>query len=136
WPTFEADLRTALEALGVRIDALPLPTAWVVVWPLPISAEALAERLGGRDLLRWLEPDRQVRPAAIPDDPRFGLQWGLRNTGQTLDSLPDPADCDGECDTEVDRGTSGIDVRADEAWDLERGMPEVRVAVIDSGLDV
>lgn len=136
WPTFEADLRAALETLGVRIEALPLPTAWAVVWPLPISADALAERLGGRALLRWLEPDRHVRPAAIPNDPRFALQWGLRNTGQTLDSPPDPADCDGDCDTENDRGTSGIDVRADEAWDLERGRPEVRVAVIDTGLDI
>ncbi|MBI4717786.1 MAG: S8 family serine peptidase [Planctomycetes bacterium] len=56
----------------------------------------------------------------VPDDPDFALQWGLRNTGQTING---------------DVGVPGADLRAGGAWALWTGDPAFRVAVIDTGID-
>ena len=57
----------------------------------------------------------------FPNDPRFGEQWALRNTGQAVDGVP---------------GTAGEDVNARAAWDLTQGSDDVLVAVADSGINV
>jgi subtilisin family serine protease len=44
-------------------------------------------------------------------------QWGLNNTGQN-------------------GGTAGVDINAPEAWTLTRGCSNIRVAVIDQGVDL
>lgn len=59
--------------------------------------------------------------AYFPDDPDFGELWGLHNTGQSVNGAA---------------GTADIDVDAPEAWDLQRGDPEVIVTVIDTGADL
>ncbi len=55
----------------------------------------------------------------IPNDPSFGEQWGLNNTGQTVHGDP---------------GTADADIDAPEAWDLETGGDDVIIAIIDSGV--
>ena len=67
------------------------------------------------------EPNFVVRAATLPNDPRFGEQWALRNTGQAVDGVP---------------GTVGEDVNARAAWDLTQGSDDVVVAVADSGINV
>ena len=57
----------------------------------------------------------------IPDDADFGRLWGLRNTGQTVNGTA---------------GTAGSDIDAAAAWDLGPGIPDVIVAVIDTGADL
>ncbi|GAB7045011.1 S8 family serine peptidase [Catenuloplanes indicus] len=57
----------------------------------------------------------------IPADADFGLLWGMRNTGQTVNGVA---------------GTSGIDIGATVAWDVLRGDPDVIVTVIDTGADL
>lgn len=52
----------------------------------------------------------------IPDDPLFGLQWHLNNTGQA-------------------GGTAGCDMHLPEAWDHCQGDKDVVVAVMDEGID-
>jgi subtilisin family serine protease len=61
--------------------------------------------------------------AAIPNDPRFGQLWGLRNVGQQINDSP------------PSQGTPGVDVRALGAWDFTRGAGAV-VAIVDTGVDV
>ena len=51
----------------------------------------------------------------IPNDSEFGQQWALNNTGQT-------------------GGRTGADVKATQAWDIQRGDPEVVIAIIDTGV--
>lgn len=53
---------------------------------------------------------------ASPNDPDFGQQWALNNTGQ-------------------DGGKQGSDISSLEAWTKTRGSNEVVVAVLDSGVD-
>ncbi len=51
-----------------------------------------------------------------PNDPLFGSQWSLLNTGIT-------------------GGTKDADIDADDAWDIETGSANVVVAVVDTGID-
>jgi subtilisin family serine protease len=53
---------------------------------------------------------------ALPDDPLFGAQWALHNTGQG-------------------GGEPGADVGAPGAWEVTRGSPDVVVGILDTGLD-
>lgn len=57
---------------------------------------------------------------AVPNDPLFGEQWGLQNTGSTQNFY----------------AVSGADISAPRAWDVTTGDPSVIVAVIDTGIDV
>jgi thermitase len=57
--------------------------------------------------------------ATYPNDTHFGLQYGLHNTGQTINGSP---------------GTADADIDAPEAWDLHTGTADIIVAIIDTGL--
>ena len=61
--------------------------------------------------------DGSILPTAVPNDPSFGLEWNLRNTGQS-------------------GGTPGVDIAAEQAWNISVGSRSVVVAVIDSGIDL
>jgi subtilisin family serine protease len=69
--------------------------------------------------VEYAEPNYIVKASAIPNDARFGEQWGLHNTGQVINGSA---------------GKSGADINAPEAWDILQGS-SVIVAVIDSGID-
>lgn len=68
----------------------------------------------------YAEPDCLLCVDDIPNDPDFGLLWGLQNTGQTVVDKP---------------GTPGSDIQAVQAWDYWAGDPDFRIAVIDTGVD-
>lgn len=53
--------------------------------------------------------------AAVPNDPSFGSQWNMNNTGQI-------------------GGTVDEDVDGPETWDLHQGDSTVTVAIVDSGV--
>ena len=58
-------------------------------------------------------------PMVNPNDPRFDLQWGMRNTGQTIGGVA---------------GTPGVDVNIVPAWEYTTGDPSAILAVLDSGI--
>jgi len=70
-----------------------------------------------------VEPNflRRVTDMRPPTDPGFGLLWGLRNTGQTVNGLA---------------GVATDDIRFLQAWGMARpSTNEIVVAVIDTGTD-
>ena len=87
-------------------------------WRLPpgLTADRAMSRLRGNPHIEYAEPNYLVHATRIPNDPRFGELYGLRNTGQT-------------------GGTAGADIGAASAWDVSTGSRSVVVAVIDSGVD-
>ena len=85
--------------------------------------EALAE-LEGRAGILFAEPNFLVHRAAVPNDPYFGQQWALQNSGQTLTGNKGTL-----------TGTPGADIGATAAWEITTGDSSVVVAVIDSGID-
>lgn len=68
----------------------------------------------------YAEPNYIFRVHEVPNDAQFNQQWGLRNTGQTIDAVP---------------GTSGADIRSAQAWDITEGSRAIVVGVVDSGVD-
>ncbi len=59
--------------------------------------------------------------SATPDDPSFGQLWGLRNTGSN--------------EPQGKAGVEGADVNAMKAWDITKGARNIRIAIIDTGID-
>lgn len=70
--------------------------------------------------IRYAEPDyvQGVDGGPAPNDANFGVQWALRNTGQTVNGKI---------------ATAGADERAVAAWGLTTGTNAVVVAVLDTG---
>jgi subtilisin family serine protease/subtilisin-like proprotein convertase family protein len=62
------------------------------------------------------EPDYLLVSGALPNDPRLGEQWGLRNTGRQA-------------------GEPGADIGASRAWVASTGSTRMVVAVMDTGVD-
>ncbi|MBI3554769.1 MAG: S8 family serine peptidase [Deltaproteobacteria bacterium] len=59
--------------------------------------------------------------AVLPNDPNFGLNWGLLNIGQK--------------DSKGQDGLAGSDIGATKAWATGTGSKDILVAVIDTGVD-
>ena len=63
------------------------------------------------------ESSEKITPqATTPNDPDYSQLWGLNNTGQS-------------------GGTADADIDAPEAWDIQKGNPNLVIGVIDTGVD-
>jgi outer membrane protein assembly factor BamB/subtilisin family serine protease len=102
---------------GVRLQAELSRVGRLRVLELDPSVSPLAavERLEASGLYEYVEPDYRRSRLAAPNDPRFGEQWALRNTGQSS-------------------GRIGADVSAVAAWDTRSSAESVIIAVIDTGI--
>ena len=78
----------------------------VVAPPRGRGARDLATGLAGRSGVRYAEPVREVRACSTPDDPGYAAQWNLHRVG------------------------------APAAWNVTSGKASVKVAVVDSGIDL
>lgn len=80
---------------------------------------AISRALYESGLFHWAEPNfiQHMHPMAAPNDPRFGQQWHLENTGAL-------------------GGTPGADVKAPAAWSVEPGNASTVIAVIDDGVEL
>ena len=79
------------------------------------TTEQAIRRLRATGRYEFVEPDRLLYARTVPNDPSFGQQWSLNNTGQS-------------------GGTPGADIGAPAAWSVQTGAPNVIVAIIDSGI--
>ena len=79
------------------------------------TTEQAVRRLRATGRYEFVEPDRVIYARTVPNDPSFGQQWSLNNTGQS-------------------GGTPGADIGAPAAWSIQSGAPGVIVAIIDSGI--
>ncbi len=85
------------------------------------STAALIAELRKEPDIETVEPNYLRYVTAAPDDPRFGEQWALRNTGQTVNGTA---------------GAASADIAYLEARALSRAPgDEIVVGVIDTGFD-
>ena len=107
---------TAVESAACHLASLP-----EVEYAEPnymSYASLLPDREGGEVLHRLANAPELL--SFMPNDSYFNLQWGLRNTGQTIGGVA---------------GVPGADIGAAAAWEIERGYSHpVTVAVLDSGI--
>ncbi|HKP84788.1 MAG TPA: S8 family serine peptidase [Blastocatellia bacterium] len=86
------------------------------------DVESAIGELRLRDDVEFAEPNYRIElGAAIPNDPRFYDQWGLKNFGFSVNEIP---------------ATPNADIKIFEAWDITTGSPDVVVAVTDTGVDI
>lgn len=95
-----------------RVDHVRLPAG--------ADMEGMRRWYASQPDVEYVEPNYIVRKTALPNDPSFGNQWGLRNTGQNVNGSS---------------GTVGADIKATTAWDKHTGDGSVVVAVVDTGID-
>jgi subtilisin family serine protease len=93
----------------------------------PEDTLSAVEAFNSRADVLYAEPNYILRADALPNDPRFAEQWGLRNTGQFGVN-----DATGQ----QQAGIPGADIDAETAWNTTTGNRTVVVGVIDSGIDV
>lgn len=74
----------------------------------------VANEIHETEKVEWASPDL-LAPYTTLNDPLYNQQFYLKNTGQL-------------------GGTSGIDIKAEEAWAITKGC-YVRVAVLDQGIN-
>ncbi len=116
-----ADLEAVVQAHGGRV-LRKLRAAGIYLVGLPehdpeAVPRALSSLARQSAVIARVEPDGIVRAAqSVPSDPRFGELWALHNSGQT-------------------GGTADADIDAPEAWMIATGSRDVRVAVLDTGVD-
>ncbi|MBT4760217.1 MAG: S8 family serine peptidase [Bdellovibrionaceae bacterium] len=70
--------------------------------------------LNNQPEIEYAEPNYIYRTNRLPDDPELSKLWGLVNKGNAL---------------------AGVDIGAEQAWDIQTGSKKVIVAVIDTGVD-
>ncbi len=68
-----------------------------------------------------IEPNYIFQIVKSPNDPMYSALWGLANRGQA--------------DSSSVKGTAGVDLDIEKAWDITTGSKKVVVAVVDTGID-
>lgn len=68
-------------------------------------------------LFEFSEPNFFRQNISHSNDPLFANQWTLKNTGQN-------------------GGVSGADIKIEQAWGITEGRSDVRIAVVDEGVDL
>jgi len=81
-----------------------------------VSTEQAIARIAGNPRVRFVEPNYIVHASRAPNDPHYPSLWGLHNTGQS-------------------GGVPGADIDAERAWNVSTGSRNIKVAVIDTGVD-
>jgi subtilisin family serine protease len=92
--------------------------------PPNLSVESALSLYRKNPDVEFAEPNYTRRAFKVAIDPFVGAQWGLLNTGQTLQGTYPPL-----------TGTGQADIDASDAWEIVKESPSLIVAVIDSGLD-
>jgi subtilisin family serine protease len=99
-----------------------LDRTFVLKYEPGADIDAIIRQLEADELVEYAEPNYLIElGGVIPDDPRFGDQWALRNLGIGVQGYP---------------ATLNADIKATEAWTITTGSPDVLIAVTDTGVDV
>jgi len=81
------------------------------------DAMQIANELYKTGFFEYAEPDLMLFIKYETNDTYFTDQWGLNNTGQY-------------------RGVADMDIKATQAWTITTGNPDIKIAILDSGVDL
>jgi len=112
-----AQVFSNLSLMGEHLDAqvkevMPSSHLLVVTRPSIETQASAIQKLSESPLVEYAEPNYIYHHLATPNDLSFGKQWALKNTYK-----------------------DGIDIGAENAWDITTGSDQVIVGIIDSGID-
>jgi thermitase len=113
---------TMSRALGAYVKStIPSQNIVVVTKPTFESTDSAVKTLAMNPMVDIAEPNYIYKANKLSNDPMFETLWGLKNVGQK-----DPAN---------KVGVAGVDIGAEQAWDITTGSDKIIVAVIDTGVD-
>lgn len=104
----------AIQVIGYN-EFMPLWMTLACTKECTLNAIEAADLFYETGMFESAEPEILYYDLLLSDDKYFGNQWGLKNTGQ-------------HCKT------ADIDIRAESAWTLTTGSPNIKVAVFDQGI--
>jgi subtilisin family serine protease len=110
----KSGLHTALGAQ--KIERLDCIDAEVFRLQPGMSVEAAIAAALQDPEVEYAEPDYELRIARLPNDPRLNELYAIQNHGQT-------------------GGFPGADIHMASAWDVFTGNSEIKVGIIDTGVD-
>ena len=84
------------------------------------NVDGLLRAYMARPDVEYAEPNYVWHTMDVPNDVLFNQQYGLANTGQSIQGVA---------------GTANADIGARQAWDITEGSRNVVVGVIDTGVD-
>lgn len=82
-----------------------------------LSTMDMSNRFAESKLFVYAQPDFVYLNAEQSNDPYYSQQWGLHNVDQ-------------------DGNSAGVDIHAEAAWTITKGSHNIKVAVIDKGIDI
>ncbi|MAN58209.1 MAG: hypothetical protein CMC08_00035 [Flavobacteriaceae bacterium] len=102
-----------------------LQDTYVIYFDRPLEIQRAIASFKNTAMFEYVEPNyggtaagQQFEVALdSPDDPLFARQWGMKNDG-TFPLAPAEA---------------GVDIKMEQAWEIEKGSPDLIIAVLDSG---
>jgi len=116
-----ANIQSLSMALGSQIKSTIPADNIVVVKRSPVEISSVAVKtLAQNPMVEIAEPNYIYRLDKAPNAAMFDHLWGMKNVGQS----------DGK-----QTGVAGVDIGAEQAWDITTGSDDIVVAVIDTGIN-
>jgi subtilisin family serine protease len=113
--------RAQSERINEIISNQGLDRVFVLSFDPSADVRSIVSTLRARNDVEYAEPNYFVTTdTVIPDDPSFSEQWALRNNGIYVGDYI---------------STPNADIKADQAWEITLGDPNVIVALTDTGVD-
>jgi subtilisin family serine protease len=91
---------------------------------------SVIQTLSKREDVEYAQPNFIYRKSAVPNDPEYNRQWGLKNTAQTIANTH----LSESIYTTNNAGLANRDMGFEAAWDKVTDCSNVVVAVIDTGI--
>src|SRR5438552_7707992 len=113
-PGTTASQMDSVHPQGATVHRAYTNRIWVINLPSGMDARTALPIYQASGLVEYAELDLVSSIFATPNDPSFGNQWSLNNTGQN-------------------GGTPDADIDAPEGWDIQSTAPTVIVAIVDTG---
>ncbi|MBN1940289.1 MAG: S8 family serine peptidase, partial [Candidatus Aminicenantes bacterium] len=115
-----------LNRRGARVESrLHRLDIYKVRIPAETSVEEAAASLALDPAVLFAEPNYIGRAQTTPNDNLFKYQYALANTGQAIGDVPGSP-----------QGKAGADIKATLGWEETTGSEDVKIAVVDSGVDL
>lgn len=96
----------------------------------------LSELFYSSGYFEYAEPDfifpERCLLLSVPNDPMYPAQWAIKNSGQLLQT-GSPFLVYGDASTV--NGIPGADMNVESAWDITTGSENVKIGIIDTGID-
>lgn len=112
--------KTLSDELGAFVKStIPENNIVVVKRPVVESQKSAIKSLQQSEIVEIAEPNYIYRINRTPNDTDYKSLWGMNNTGDK--------------DSQGQAGVAGVDIGAEQAWDIQTGSKSVVVAIIDTG---